>query len=165
MKLQTIAHFVRIERLPGQFGEQAQLDRTQQSLGAPKAKTKLHDFFRCRFVWHEAMRNRRESIGKDTVRRSQDTGPAIPAVPFLEAPTTTYTTANILNQYPTIGEAGATYDNNGNLVTYNDWTYTYDSMNWLTLASTSRWGHGFARQEMPLDRQFPILFPFRYGGF
>ena len=49
--------------------------------------------------------------------------------------TTTYAAANSLNQYPTIGGAGATYGANGNLATYNGWTYTYDSMNRLTIAT------------------------------
>ena len=66
------------------------------------------------------------------------------AVPFWEAPTTTFAAANNSNQYPTIGEADATCDGNGNLATYNGRTYTYDSMNRLTLASASRSGHGFA---------------------
>jgi RHS repeat protein len=49
--------------------------------------------------------------------------------------TTTYTAANNLNQYPTVGGAAATYDANGNLKTYNGSTYTYDAMNRLTQAS------------------------------
>ena len=48
------------------------------------------------------------------------------------ATTTTYGTANSLNQYPTIGGLGLTYGPNGNLLTYNGWTYGHDSINRLT---------------------------------
>ncbi|MEQ9449296.1 MAG: hypothetical protein RLN70_10385, partial [Rhodospirillaceae bacterium] len=41
-------------------------------------------------------------------------------------------TANILNQYPTIGTNTLTYDGNGNLTGAGDWTYTYDEDNRLT---------------------------------
>jgi RHS Repeat len=42
---------------------------------------------------------------------------------------------NELNQYASItGVAAPTYDGNGNLKTYNGWSYTYDAMNRLTAA-------------------------------
>ncbi len=48
--------------------------------------------------------------------------------------TTSYTTNN-LNQYTDVSTVGsATYDGNGNLKTYDGWTYTYDAMNRLTAA-------------------------------
>jgi YD repeat-containing protein len=42
---------------------------------------------------------------------------------------TTYGTANSLNEYPAVGSAAATYDLNGNLKTYDGWTYVYDAQN------------------------------------
>ncbi len=48
---------------------------------------------------------------------------------------TSYGAANTLNQYTTVGGAALSYGGNGNLKTYNGWTYTYDSMNRLTVAS------------------------------
>jgi RHS repeat-associated protein len=47
--------------------------------------------------------------------------------------TTTYTT-NDLNQYTNVagGGGGATYDANGNLASYDGWSYNYDAMNRLT---------------------------------
>lgn len=65
--------------------------------------------------------------------------------------TTTYTT-NYLNQYTAItGVAAPTYDNNGNLLTHNGSTYTYDAMNRLTKvvkgATTEEfWYDGLNRQ-------------------
>lgn len=64
--------------------------------------------------------------------------------------TTNYGTANNLNQYPVVGSLLATYDGNGNLKTYNGWTYTYDAMNRLTSAlktgtSAYFWYDGFNR--------------------
>ncbi len=64
--------------------------------------------------------------------------------------TTAYAGANNLNQYPTVGGLGATYDGNGNLKTYNGWSYTYDAMNRLTAAvkgtaSANFWYDGFNR--------------------
>ncbi|WP_172623228.1 RHS repeat protein [Flavisolibacter ginsenosidimutans] len=41
---------------------------------------------------------------------------------------------NILNQYTAVGANPATYDANGNLATYNFWTYTYDAQNRLIRA-------------------------------
>jgi YD repeat-containing protein len=38
---------------------------------------------------------------------------------------------NNLNQYTSFAAFGATYDANGNLSTYNGWTYTYDAQNRL----------------------------------
>ncbi len=51
-----------------------------------------------------------------------------------------YAAADNLNQYPTTGGACATYGANANLATCKGRTYTYDSMNRLTLASAPRCG-------------------------
>ena len=65
--------------------------------------------------------------------------------------TTTYGTANNnLNQYGAVGGLSATYDGNGNLKTYDGWTYTYDAMSRLTAAvkgsvSANFWYDGFNR--------------------
>lgn len=48
---------------------------------------------------------------------------------------TSYAAANPLNQYPAVGGKAATYDGNGNLATYNGWTYIYDALNRLTRAA------------------------------
>ncbi len=66
--------------------------------------------------------------------------------------TTTNYTVNNLNEYATVtGVTAPTYDNNGNLLTYNGWTYTYDSMNRLTKATNGTttaqfWYDGLNRQ-------------------
>jgi RHS repeat-associated protein len=46
---------------------------------------------------------------------------------------TNYTT-NILNQYSAVGANAATYNTNGNLQTFDGWTYTYDAQNRMTKA-------------------------------
>jgi len=48
--------------------------------------------------------------------------------------TQTNYTANHLNQYISINDSLLTYDANGNLKTYNEWTYRYDAQNRLTRA-------------------------------
>jgi RHS repeat-associated protein len=64
--------------------------------------------------------------------------------------TTTYG-VNALNQYSSqTGLPTPTYDGNGNLKTYNGWTYTYDAMNRLTAAvkgsaSANFWYDGLNR--------------------
>lgn len=42
---------------------------------------------------------------------------------------------NNLNQYASIGSLIPTYDNNGNLTSYNGWTFTYDAENHLRVVS------------------------------
>nr|MBA2270310.1 RHS repeat-associated core domain-containing protein [Chthoniobacterales bacterium] len=69
----------------------------------------------------------------------------------LDGTTTSYTVNN-LNEYVTItGVAAPTYDNNGNLLTHDGWTYTYDAMNRLTNATNGAttaafWYDGLNRQ-------------------
>src|SRR5678815_2984089 len=43
--------------------------------------------------------------------------------------------ANELNQYTTVGAILPGYDPNGNLTSFNGWTYAYDAQNRLTLAT------------------------------
>ena len=58
--------------------------------------------------------------------------------------TTTSYTRNNLNQYSAVsGLANPTYDGNGNLKTYNGWSYTYDAMNRLTAAVNGSAGANF----------------------
>ncbi|MBA3962699.1 MAG: Hint domain-containing protein, partial [Chthoniobacterales bacterium] len=45
-----------------------------------------------------------------------------------------YLPANNLNQYTTVGGQALTYGGNGNLSTYNTWTYSFDAQNRLTSA-------------------------------
>ncbi len=53
----------------------------------------------------------------------------------VENGTTTTYGFNNLNQYSSVtGLAAPTYDGNGNLATYDGWTYEYDAMNRLTHA-------------------------------
>ena len=44
---------------------------------------------------------------------------------------------NELNQYETVGSKNLSYDNNGNLTSFDGWTYTYDTHNRLTAANAS----------------------------
>lgn len=53
------------------------------------------------------------------------------------AGTTTYATANNLNEYPTVGGASQTYDNNGCLTGDGVWTFGYDTESRLVSASKS----------------------------
>jgi RHS repeat-associated protein len=68
--------------------------------------------------------------------------------------TTTYGTANNLNQYPSVGGTNTTYDANGNLasctVGADAYTFTYNAMNQLTHATKGTtaaffWYDGFGR--------------------
>lgn len=49
--------------------------------------------------------------------------------------TTTYGTANSVNEYPTVGGSSYSYDGNGNLKSDGTWTYTYDTENHLLSAT------------------------------
>ncbi len=49
--------------------------------------------------------------------------------------TTTYGTANDLNQYPTVGGVSQTYDDNGCLTSDGTWTYGFDTINQLVAAT------------------------------
>lgn len=51
------------------------------------------------------------------------------------ATTTTYSTANTVNQYPSVGGSTYSYDGNGNLSSDGTWTYTFDTENHLTAAN------------------------------
>jgi len=44
---------------------------------------------------------------------------------------------NELNQYETVGSKNLSYDNNGNLTSFDGWTYTYDTHNRLTAANAN----------------------------
>jgi RHS repeat-associated protein len=60
--------------------------------------------------------------------------------------------SNNLNQYTTFNGLGATYDGNGNLKSYNGWTYSYDAQNRLktvlqgTTTVATYWYDGLNRQ-------------------
>ena len=56
---------------------------------------------------------------------------------------TTYATVNGLNQYTTVGTASVGYGTNGNLNSYNTWSYGYDAENHLTSASKTGTSSGF----------------------
>ena len=51
------------------------------------------------------------------------------------AGTTAYGVANTVNEYPTVGSAGYSYDGNGNLKSDGTWTYIYDTENHLLSAN------------------------------
>src|SRR5205814_3975864 len=52
MELEPIADCVGIERLLGELGEQANLNRAQQCAGATKTEPQLHDLVRNRLLCH-----------------------------------------------------------------------------------------------------------------
>ncbi len=58
-----------------------------------------------------------------------------PTDPPIGGNSTTYNPTNQLNLYTTIGGANLTYWGNGTLHGYNSWSYTYDAMNRLTVAT------------------------------
>jgi RHS repeat-associated protein len=67
------------------------------------------------------------------------------------AVTTTYGAANNINQYPTVGAATYTYNNNGCLTGDGVWTFGYDVQNRLTSAAKS--GVSASYLYDPLNRQ------------
>lgn len=64
--------------------------------------------------------------------------------------TTTYAAANNLNQYPTVGGAGLSYDGNGCLTGDGTWTYGFDTLSRLTSATA---GVSASFLYDPMDRQ------------
>jgi len=67
------------------------------------------------------------------------------------AGTVTYGTANILNQYPTVGGASYSYNGNGCLTGDGVWTYGYDVLNRLN--SAVKTGVSASYIYDPMDRQ------------
>jgi RHS repeat-associated protein len=67
------------------------------------------------------------------------------------AATTTYATANTLNQYPSVNGVSQTYDTRGNLTSDGTWTYAYDAENHLMTASKSGVSAAYAYD--PLGRR------------
>lgn len=65
--------------------------------------------------------------------------------------TTTYGTANNLNQYPTVGGTGYSYNNSGCLTGDGTWTFTYDTENHLLTANKT--GTSVTNRYDPLHRQ------------
>jgi hypothetical protein len=47
-------------------------------------------------------------------------------------------TSNNLNQYTMFAGIGATYDGNGNLASYNGWSYSYDAQTGSRWCSTEQ---------------------------
>src|SRR6266436_1602782 len=56
MQFQTLANFLRVQRSFCQLSEEIEVDRAQQSLGAPEAKPELYDCLRRNFFVHGTLK-------------------------------------------------------------------------------------------------------------